>query len=376
MPSKYIAKTFHGLEGVLEKELIALGAVKTKILSRAVEFEGGQEVLYKANFKCRTALRILKPIWRFSATDENTLYRKAYACDWSRHFSVDQTFAISATVNSPYFSHSKYASLKLKDAICDRFRKKFGNRPSVDRERPDLQLNIQISNDRVNISIDSSGAPLFKRGYRDEGHIAPINEILAAGMIALSEWNRKKPFYDPMAGTGTLAIEAAMFAHNVPAQILRKDFAFMKWADFDKDLWNQVSSFEFNPDSKGPHIMVSDRSRRSTHIIKRSASFLDLENHIDVHNLQMHKFFPPHPGIAIINPPYGERMDRTEVEELYQRMGNLFKSNFIGSNVWMITSNLDGLKSVGLKTSRRLTLYNGPLECKFVKYEMYEGSRR
>ena len=373
---KLVAKTLAGLEELLEKELISLGAKKTKIVVRAVEFEGDDECLYRAMYECRLAVTILRPIWNFTAIDEHTAYRKAYACDWSRYFSVDQTFSISAAVHSDFFTHSQYISLKLKDAICDRFRKDYGRRPNVDTTDPDVRLNLRIYKDAFSISLDAAGAPLFKREYRREGHVAPLNEVLGAGMVQLSGWTPDQILHDGMCGTGTILLEAAMLAKNIPAQTLRRSFAFHRWPNFDRKLWHDVTEA-----AKGRikdvelTLRGTDMMRSAVMAATRSGNLLGLSDELDVRKGDFFDFESPEPVVLIMNPPYGERMG-DKIEELYGDIGTHLKHQWIGSTAWLLSSNKEALKRVGLKPSKKITLFNGPLECQFCKFEMYAGSKK
>lgn len=366
-----VAKTFAGVEELLLEELKTLGAKNATIGIRAVEFQGDDKCLYRVLYESRLATTVLRPIWKFTAKDEHEAYRKAYSCDWTRYFDVDQTFAISSSVSSNVFTHSQYISLKMKDAICDRFRKKHGRRPNVDTQTPDCRLNLHIYNDQFSISLDAAGSPLFKRGYRSEGHVAPLNEILGSAMVQLSGWTGEQPFYDGMCGTGTIPLEAAMYACNIPSQMLRRYFAIQQWPSFDKNLWDAVvEEAKSKMQIKQLTILGSDVSRKSTFTAFRSARNLGLDEIIDFQSIDFFRLSPQEPSTLIMNPPYGERIG-DQIEELYEKIGNHLKRRWQGSTAWLLTSNREALKSIGLRTSRKIKLYNGPLECRFVKYEMY-----
>ncbi|MDX1684064.1 MAG: class I SAM-dependent RNA methyltransferase [Saprospiraceae bacterium] len=366
-----MAKTFAGVEDLLMDEIKALGGKKATKGIRAVEFEGDHRCLYRVLYESRLATTVLRSLWRFTADDEHEAYRKAYACDWSRYFSVDQTFAISSTVSSDIFTHSQYISLKMKDAICDRFRKTFDRRPSVDTKSPDVRLNLHVQKNSFHISLDAAGDPLFKRGYRREGHRAPLNEILGSAMVQLSGWQPEQPFFDGMCGTGTIPIEAAMLACSLPSQYLRREFTVMNWPTFERSAWDKVKKeADDKIDIRPLHILGTDQSRNSVFTAFRSARMLDLSEAVDFQRVDFFRLKGKPESVLIMNPPYGERMG-DEIEELYEKIGDRLKAEWTGSSAWLLTSNMDALKSVGLRTSKRIKLYNGPLECRFVKYEMY-----
>ena len=367
-----------GFEEILAKELRNLGAGNVEEGVRSVFFEGDTGFMYKANLCLRTAIKIVKPIHSFRVRDENDLYKKIYAIDWFDYLSTSTTFAIDATVNSENFTHSLYVSQKTKDAIVDKFRDTDGSRPDVDIKFPDVRINIHIQNDQCNVALDSSGRSLHLRGYRTATNIAPINEVLAAGLLLLSGWDGQCDFLDPMCGSGTLLTEAAMIACNIPANINRKEFAFEKWHDFDADLFEKIvdSSLkrtrEFNHKiigyDKAPSAVRKaqeniDNANLSDYITVERKNFFDTEKFTDSH---LHMVF---------NPPYGERLD-IEMEDFYTDIGNTLKRNYPGTDAWFITSNLEALKFVGLRPSRKIKVFNSHLESRLVKYVIYEGSKK
>lgn len=367
----------HGLEDLLVDELTQIGATNIQKSTRAVEFEGDKEVLYRANYELRTAIRILKPFYQFRARHENHLYKKVMEFDWSELLSVDRTLAIDSAVKSKYFTHSKYIALKTKDAIVDQFRNRTGRRPSIDIKNPDVRLNLHVFEDQCSISLDSSGDSLHKRGYRLNTVSAPINEILAAGMILTSGWDGSEAFFDPMCGSGTIAIEAAMMARNMPPQILRERFAFMGWKDFDSHLWQKVVE---NAQSKIRDIQVPifafDKDPQARHYTRKNAMLAGVEDFITLDRKDFFQITPPaEKGLIIMNPPYDERMPEEDIAAFYKDIGDHLKQTFAGWTAWMISSNKDALKSVGLRPSKKKTLYNGKLECKFQKFEMFAGKR-
>jgi len=373
-----VAKTFKGLEEVLYNELIAIGATSVRKGIRMVEFEGDKEMMYRANFYLRTALRILKPIANFKAQDEDELYQAVKKTDWSSFFDVKSTFAVDSVVNSKYFSHSKYVALKVKDAIVDQFRDKFGKRPYVETDDPDVRLSVHITNDLCTISLDSSGESLHKRGYRIKATKAPLNEVLAAGMILLSGWDGKSVFIDPMCGSGTILIEAAMIAHNIPPGIYRNRFAFENWNDFDDDLLQKIYDEESQNENLDIKILGYDVSEVAIRIAEENCKNAGLHRMISLQVKDIEQLVPENTpkGVVVTNPPYGERLVKDEIEVFYKMMGDQFKNNFANFTVWLLSSNMQAIKNIGLHPEQKLTLYNGPLECKFLKYSIYQGSKK
>lgn len=373
---KMVAKTMAGLENVLAEELTAMGAQNVEVLYRAVSFEGDKALMYRANYCCRTALRILKPIMSFVARNELALYNNIFKIKWHEIFGLNETFAIDAVTSGNYFTHSQYAALKVKDAIADEFREHFGARPSVDVDNPDLRINVHIENEKVTLSFDSSGESLHKRGYRKSVDKAPMNEVLAAGLIKLTGWKCDSNFVDCMCGSGTIPIEAAMLALGIPAGFFRKKWGFMTWHDFDPELWQNVmreagaemEEFDYE-------ILASDHSAKAVEIAKANIETAHLQYDIKLRKQDMFKMVPPEGGgIMIINPPYGERLEEKDLINLYKGIGDALKKNFKGFEAWIISSNKDALKLIGLKPSKKIDVYNGPLECKFEKFEVFEGS--
>jgi len=375
---KYVAKTLFGLEKVLSEELTQLGAKNISIAKRAVYFEGDEELFYTANLSLRTCLRILKPIKRFKAADANVLYDNVLKYNWHKIISSKDTFSIDSVVNSEYFKHSKYAALKVKDAIVDQIRNVEGKRPSVDVENPTYRINVHIEKNNCTISLDSSGESLHKRGYRLSGETAPLNEVLAAGMIKLSGWDGNSNFIDPMCGSGTLVIEAALLAQNIAPNLNRKYFGFMNWESFDENLFKKVKQKLFSEQKEfNSKIIGNDVSKFAIQAAKVNAERAGVINSISFfnknfanlqHNLES--------GIVITNPPYGERLKHDDIIQFYKKIGDTLKQNFTGFDVWILSANKEALKQIGLRTSRKLMLYNGALECKFHNYKMYKGSKK
>ena len=375
---KMLAKTLYGLEEILAQELRRLGASGVEIGTRNVTFEGDLGFMYKANLCCRTAIKILKPIRSFNVFTEADVYKKVYEIPWENYMDVDGTLAVDATVFSEQFTHSKYIALKTKDAIVDRFRDKEGRRPDVDLDHPTLRVNIHIDRNICTLSLDSSGQSLHKRGYKVASTMAPINEVLAAGIIMLSGWSGQCNFLDPMCGSGTLLTEAAMIACNIPPNLNREEFGFETWPDFDVDLYElienaalkKIKDFHFKIEGFDIEADIVDKA-------KENINSANLQEFISV---RKQDFFESkkendHSLFIVFNPPYDERI-QVDAEKLYTSIGATLKHGYPGTQAWMITSNMEALKHVGLRPSRRIRLYNGKLESKLVKYEMYEGSRK
>lgn len=375
---KLIAKTFYGLEDVLAEEIRSLGGQEVKTLNRAVSFEGDMRLLYAANLECRTALRILKPFLHFSAHNETVLYKRLRRFPWWEILSLDQTFAIDATVHSKTFTHSKYVALKVKDAIVDLFRYKFnGRRPSVALDKPDLRINVHCREKDFSLSLDSSGASLHRRGYRIPNNEAPLNEALAAGMVLLSGWKPGGIFLDPMCGGGTLLIEAAMIAHGISPRHNWDSFSFMQWPDFDRQLWNSVkeTSLQHSEAYTRRDIFGMDRDAGLLRAVQSRIRSLGLDTTIQISNGDFfHSTAPADQGILVVNPPYGKRLSLEDNAAFYRRIGDTLKTHYPGWQAWVLSGDKEAIKNVGLRTSRKLTLYNGPIECKFHRYELFRGS--
>lgn len=380
-----VAKTLFGFEEILAKEIRNLGGGNVVEGVRSVSFEGDTGFMYKANLCLRTAIKIIKPIHSFSVRNENELYKGIYRMNWSEYLSVDTTFAIDTTVKSDNFTHSLYVSQKVKDAIVDKFRDTEGKRPSVDVKHPDLRINIHLHKDRCNVSLDSSGKSLHQRGYRIATNIAPINEVLAAGLLLLSGWDGQCDFLDPMCGSGTMLTEAAMIACNIPVNINRKEFAFEKWDDFEEDLFDKIVESQLKKTREFHHkIMGYDKAPSAVRKAKENIENANLEDYITVERKNFFETIKPTEGKLhmVFNPPYGERLDRSaldsdfDVEAFYADIGDTLKQEYPGTEAWFITSNLEALKFVGLRPSRKIKVFNSHLESRLVKYIMYEGSKK
>lgn len=375
---QYVVKTFAGLEGVLAEELRGIGAQKVEEGHRAVTFEGTKETMYKANYICRTAIRVLKPITDFPAANETDYYRAVSKINWSKYLTLEQTFAIDATVSNSKINHSKYAALKAKDAIVDQFNRKFSKRPNIDTDFPDLRISIFIHDNHCHLSFDSSSVSLHKRGYRKETGEAPLNEVLAAGLIMLSGWDRKSHFIDPMCGSGTLLMEAALIANKIPAGNYREYYGFKKWDDFDAELWEKVKRDALDLQEEFEYeIIGNELSKEVAEKASRNIRNAKLHYDIEIKNGDIADFIPPKgPGVVVVNPPYGERLQTKNIIGLYQKMGDSFKKNFAGYHAWVISSDIEALKRLGLRPTRKIDIFNGPLACKYEKFELYVGSKK
>ncbi|MDG2062575.1 MAG: THUMP domain-containing protein [Flavobacteriaceae bacterium] len=375
---KMVAKTFYGFEEILAKELQLLGAQEIKPGNRMVSFVGDLGFLYKANLSLRTALKILKPIHTGRVANEEALYQLFYDFTWADYLDVDSKFIIDSVVHGSIFTHSQFASQKAKDGLVDQFRDRHNQRPNVDLNRPDLRINLHIQEDFFTISLDSSGASLHHRGYRTATNIAPLNEVLAAGLIQLSGWNGNTDFLDPMCGSGTLVIEAAMFACNIPANINRKLFAFEKWTDWDADLFEKIQESQLKK-IINPSIQIKG-SDKSPSAIEKALVNIKNTNLNDFVIIEKKDFFQlekenTEPLHLITNPPYGERLDG-DINVLYQGIGDAFKQSFPNTQAWIISSNMEAIKCIGLRPSRKIKLFNGKLETKLMYYPIYKGTKR
>ena len=376
---KMVATTMFGLEEVLAKELRDLGAQNVEVGVRNVSFKGDAGFMYKANIALRTAIRILKPIKSFKVYDEEDLYESLQKIKWENYLDVDGTFSIGAVVNSKHFTtNSHYITLKSKDALADYFRHKYSKRPNVDLKYPDLKIHVHIQKEWCTVSLDSSGDSLHKRGYRSATNIAPINEVLAAGLILLSGYTGEENFIDPMCGSGTILIEAAMIANRIPANINRKHFAFENWKDYDEDLYFLIQDVLLKK-IRSSHfkIMGFDKAPSAVRKAQDNVENANLDDFIGVHHVN---FFNSKKEVfgnttILFNPPYGERLN-IDTAEFYKKIGDTLKHGYPDSTVWFITSDLQALKHVGLRTSKRIPLKNGDLDCRLVRYDMYSGTRK
>lgn len=373
-----VAKTLFGLEQVLENELKLLGAASVKQGVRNVRFTGDTGFMYKANLCCRTALRILKPIYFDHVKSADAYYHSLSRLAWEDYITLDTRFSVQVTQSVPIFRNTMFAAQRAKDALVDRFRKIYGNRPSVGREDPDITFFIHLSPKGMEVSIDSSGKPLNQRGYRTQTNIAPINEVLAAGLVTLSGWKHTSPFLDPMCGSGTLLIEAAMQACNIPSQINRKQFAFEKWNDYDADLFATIRMAMLNKVKECfVPLMGYDKAPSAVQKAQQNLKAAKLSDYISIERRDFFKTKKKHPEQhlhLLTNPPYGERLNVDPIL-FYKQMGNTLKQHYQNTDVWMITASMEGLKNFGLRTSRKIKLFNGKLESRLVYYPIYSGSK-
>ena len=384
---RMIAQTLHGLEEVLRTELVKLGARDTERYNRAVSFTGDQGFLYKANLCLRTAIRVLVPIGSFDARNTEDLYLGIKRIKWEQYMSNSDTLAIKCTLNTYWTDHTQFMSQKAKDAIVDRFREKTGRRPSVDLERPTLRIHMHIINERCTVSLDSSGGSLHERGYRQDTNAAPLNEVLAAGMVMLSGWDRKSPLVDPMCGSGTLLIEAALLAANIPPGYYRGEFGFERWTDFDPDLYETIREAVIaRITDDRPILLGGDVNRVTVRKAQDTVLAAKLEDSITIrHSAFADLEPPPGTGMLILNPPYGERMDEhgigastsdEAIHELYTMIGDTLKKRWTGWSAWVLTSNMEAAKRIRLTPKPKIQLFNGALDCRFLRYDLYAGSRR
>ena len=379
---KMIAKTMFGLEEILADELRQCGAKDIEPLTRAVAFTGDMRVLYRANYTCRTALAILKPFAEFEANDEQELYDNVAKIKWEKIIDVDDTFMIDSTTSGEIFTHSYYAALKTKDAIVDRLRRLFNHRPNIDTENADFKINLHIADNHVTLLLNSSGESLHKRGYRQGVGLAPLNEVLAAGMIKLAGWKCDCNFYDPMCGSGTLLIEAAMLANNIPAQYYRREnFAFKRWRDFNIGEWKSVKEQEDRKIGAGDfeyEIWGNDIDLDVLQQAEQNLQYAKLHKDVMLYHGSFENQEPPEGKTLIVtNPPYGERIKVEDLNALYTKLGDTFK-NLYGERceVWLITSDFEAMKHIGLHPSKKIQLFNGALDCRLLKFELYSGSKK
>jgi putative N6-adenine-specific DNA methylase len=373
-----VAKTLFGMEAVLAGELSELGAGDVKLLNRAVSFTGDKQMMYRANFHLRTALKILVPIHEAELKDQNQLYDYVRTISWEKYIGVDDTLAVEVALKSDLYTHSQYVAQKIKDAVVDQFRDKYGRRPSVDLDAPNLRINAYLRNNTITLSIDSSGDPLYKRGYRFRQGLAPLNEVLAAGLIKLTGWNGEVPLVDFMCGSGTIPIEAAMLASKIPPGALGRNYGFQKWKDYDRESFHEIAR-EKNWFAKPGNVTVyaSDISSEAVKLSMDHARNARVGDKIRFETCDFRNYNPPvQPGLVLINPPYGERIVPEDINTLYTGIGDKLKKNFEGFSAWIFSGNPGAFKHVGLKPSKKIPLYNGQLECRLLCYTLYSGSRK
>ena len=369
-----IAKTFAGLEELLAKELEAIGAEHIEIGNRMVTFEGDKEMLYRANFCLRTAVKVLRPIRQFKASDPDQVYEEVKKIEWSNYMDADQTFIVDAVVFSDEFRHSRFAAYRVKDAIADYFREKTGRRPNVGISNPDLRVNLHISEQDVTISLDSSGESLHHRGYRVGSVAAPLNEVLAAAIVMLTGWDGQSDLIDPMCGSGTILIEAALIARNIYPGVFRKEYAFERWKDFDPDLFDKIYNDDAQEREFHHHIYGYDINRHAVSIAQENAKSAGVSDIVSIAQQDFRDFEQPaEPAIIITNPPYGERITTDDILGLYEDIGRTLKHSFVGGDAWILSLHEECFAHIGFRPSTRYILYNGALECELRKYQVFEG---
>ncbi len=372
-----IAKTFMGLEPVLAKELTQLGADNVQEGRRMVSFTGDQEMMYRANFQLHTAIRILKPIKRFKALSADDVYESVKTVDWSQYLALDKTFAVDSVVFSEEFRHSKFVAYKVKDAIVDQFREQTGKRPNISVTNPDMRLHIHIADDQCTLCLDSSGESLHRRGYRQESVEAPLNEVLAAGMILMTGWRGDTDFIDPMCGSGTLLIEAALIARNMAPGLFRKEFAFEKWPDFDAELFDKIYNDDSQEHEFKHHIYGYDIDIKAVNTARINIKAAGLSSDITVAEQDFKTFTrPSEPCIMVTNPPYGERISTPDLLGTYRMIGERLKHQFMDNDAWILSYREECFDQIGLKPSIKIPLFNGSLECEFRKYQIFDGKMR
>ena len=372
-----VAKTFMGLEPILAKELTQLGANDIQIGRRMVSFQGNKEIMYRANFQLHTALKILKPIAHFEATSADDVYAQVMKIDWTQYLSNDKTFAVDSVVFSEEFRHSKFVSYKVKDAIVDQLRERTGKRPNISVANPDIRLHIHIADTHATLCLDSSGESLHRRGYRQDGGEAPLNEVLAAGIIMMTGWQGETDFIDPMCGSGTLLIEAALIARNMSPGVFRKEYAFEKWPDFDADLFDEIYNDDSQEREFEHHIYGYDIEMKAVNTARQNVKAAGLSADITIAQQDFKDFQQPaQKSIIVTNPPYGERISTPNLLDTYRMIGERLKHQFTGGEAWIISYREECFEQIGLKPSVKIPLYNGSLECELRKYQMFDGKLR
>lgn len=374
MEFELIAKTFMGLEQVLAQELTQLGANNITIGRRMVAFTGDKELMYRANFQLHTAIRILKPIKHFKASSADDVYEEIKKIDWSQYIEKGKTFSVDSVVYSEEFRNSRFVTYKVKDAIVDQFRESTGTRPNISISNPDIRLNIHIADDKATLSLDSSGESLHRRGYRQETTEAPLNEVLAAGMILMSGWKGETDFIDPMCGSGTLLIEAALIARNINPGVFRKEFAFERWNDFDKELFDNIYNDDSQERDFEHHIYGYDIDIKAVNTARLNARAAGLTKDITIEEADFKNFKQPeNPAILITNPPYGERISTPNLLGTYKMIGERLKHQFVGNDAWVLSYREECFEQIGLKPSIKIPVFNGSLDCEFRKYALFGG---
>lgn len=374
---KLHAKTLAGLEDLVAQDMKQAGATEVSVGRRGVSCLADLKTMYHLCLHSRFVLRVLRHLTEFNAKNPDDLYRQCARFAWEDLIPVDGTFVVDATVHSEVFTHDHFAALRLKDAVVDRFRGKTGQRPSIDRVRPDVRLHLHIAGNKVTLSVDATGAPLSHRGYRPPQAKAPLNEVLAAGLLALSGWRPGTPLIDPMCGSGTFSTEAALWASGLPVQAGRRQFAFMNWSDFDASAWREVRDESMHEvKAVDTLIWASDNHPGAIRQTRHSLEEADVDGMVQVSQSDFFDLHPPtDSGVMVMNPPYGERLDPGDVVGMYEGIGDRLKFNWAGFEAWVISSNEEALKRVGLRPHKRIPVFNGGLPCKWVGFQMYKGKK-
>jgi len=373
-----VAKTFYGLEKVLADEVLKIGGENVRVLNRAVSFKGDKKLLYKANLHLRTAVSILQPVGTFQAPNQDVLYNNTFKIPWEEYLSTSDSFAVYANVFFHKFKHSGFVALKVKDAIADRFRQKYNKRPDINTDSPSVKIQVHVNSmGTATILLDSSGEPLYKRGYRVASGKSPLNEVLAAGLVLLSGWDAKIPLIDPMCGSGTILIEAGLYAMNIPPGIFRRRFGFESWKNFDEELLTDLYNQEMEPLCSRPKLIARDKKKEVLQFARDNSKSAGLGKHVIIENIEFTDSKPRvEYGIIIMNPPYGERLSNVGLLDLYARVGSTLKHNYSGFSAWILSSNFEALKKIALKPIIKHKIYNGNLESAYNRYDLYEGSRK
>ncbi|MBM6992189.1 MAG: methyltransferase [Prevotella sp.] len=377
MEFELIAKTFMGLEQVLAQELTQMGANNVQIGRRMVSFTGDKEMMYRANFQLHTAIRILKPIKHFKARSAEEVYDEIQKIDWSEYIQKGKTFSVDSVVYSDEFRNSRFVTYKVKDAIVDQFREKNGVRPNISVSNPDVRLHIHIAEYEATLCLDSSGESLHRRGYRQESVEAPLNEVLAAGMILMTGWKGDTDFIDPMCGSGTLAVEAALIARNISPGVFRKEFAFEKWPDFDQDLFDSIYNDDSQERDFEHHIYGYDIDMKAVNTARLNVKAAGLTKEVTIEQKDFKNFTKPeNPSIIVMNPPYGERISTPNLLGTYKMIGERLKHEFGGNEAWILSYREECFEQIGLKPSIKIPVFNGSLECEFRKYTLFDGKMK
>lgn len=377
MVNQFHAKTFKGLENILAEELLRIGATNVTVVNRGVDFEGSLAMMYKANLYLRTALRVLMPIARFKAMDEEMLYKKIMAVDWSEYMTYKNSFVIDAVTFSSVFRNNHYVEQKVKDAIADQFRKKTSIRPTVDIKNAEIRINVHVNETFFTISLDSSGESLHKRGYRQQLHAASLSEVLAAGLVLLTGWKGEVPLINPMCGSGTIAIEAAMIAMDIYPGAAGRNYSFQYWPGFDQVLYDRLREGMPNPKEAEFILIASDNDPDAIRIAKANARNIGLDKQITIKNIDFfHDNKLTEDSMVILNPPYGERLVMEDIDTFYSEIGSTLKHKYPGSEAWIFTANMEAVSHIGLKADKKIPLFNAGLECKYLKYSLFQGRRK